>query len=195
MRGPSHTMSSSAMPTSTGRRTGPKPLVGHERSTAQMIVLKTFLLIPFVALVAAIPFAWGWGLTWVDLALAAVFYTHRHTRRHRRLSPLLHARRVQDHQALTHRSRHRRQHGRAGFGALLGGEPSPAPRLRRQRGRSAFPVVVRHLTVGAAAWFLARAHGLDVQTRGQRTTSGSHPTCCPTRTCRSSTVTSGCGSC
>src|SRR5690606_33810287 len=75
MRGPSHTMSSSTMPTSTGRRTGPKPLVGHERSTAQMIVLKTFLLIPFVALVAAIPFAWGWGLTWVDLALAAVSYT------------------------------------------------------------------------------------------------------------------------
>ncbi|WP_158889973.1 acyl-CoA desaturase [Amycolatopsis anabasis] len=56
-------------------RSGVKPLVSGERSTAQMIVLKTFLLVPFLALVAALPIAWGWGLNWVDLGLAAVFYT------------------------------------------------------------------------------------------------------------------------
>jgi stearoyl-CoA desaturase (delta-9 desaturase) len=54
---------------------GPKPIVGDRRSTGQMIVLKAFLLIPFLALVTAVPFAWGWGLSWIDLALAVVFYT------------------------------------------------------------------------------------------------------------------------
>ncbi|MFF5991753.1 acyl-CoA desaturase [Prauserella flavalba] len=59
----------------SGAKSEPKPIIGEERTTGQMIVLKAFLLIPFVALVAAVPFAWGWGLSWVDLVLAAVFYT------------------------------------------------------------------------------------------------------------------------
>ncbi|MEU6643015.1 acyl-CoA desaturase [Saccharomonospora sp. NPDC046836] len=59
----------------SGTKTEPKPLIGEHRTTSQMIVLKAFLLIPFLALVAAVPFAWGWGLSWVDLVLAVVFYT------------------------------------------------------------------------------------------------------------------------
>ncbi|HVW44436.1 MAG TPA: acyl-CoA desaturase [Amycolatopsis sp.] len=55
-------------------RSGTKPLVSHRRSTGQMIVLKAFLLIPFAALIAALPLAWGWGLNWLDLGLAVVFY-------------------------------------------------------------------------------------------------------------------------
>ncbi|OZM72352.1 acyl-CoA desaturase [Amycolatopsis antarctica] len=51
-----------------------KPILSGERSTGQMIVLKTFLLIPFVALLAAVPFTWGWGLSWVDIGLAVAFY-------------------------------------------------------------------------------------------------------------------------
>jgi stearoyl-CoA desaturase (delta-9 desaturase) len=58
----------------TDIRAGAKPLVSHSRSTGQMIVLKAFLLIPFAALVAALPLAWGWGLNWIDLGLAAAFY-------------------------------------------------------------------------------------------------------------------------
>ncbi|KAA9160390.1 acyl-CoA desaturase [Amycolatopsis acidicola] len=58
----------------TDVRAGAKPLVSHSRSTGQMIVLKAFLLIPFAALVLALPLAWGWGLNWLDLVLAAVFY-------------------------------------------------------------------------------------------------------------------------
>ncbi|WP_431873333.1 acyl-CoA desaturase [Amycolatopsis sacchari] len=58
----------------TDVRPGAKPLISHRRSAGQMLVLKSFLLIPFVALVAALPLAWGWGLSWLDLALAAVFY-------------------------------------------------------------------------------------------------------------------------
>jgi stearoyl-CoA desaturase (Delta-9 desaturase) len=33
-----------------------------------------FVTVPMLALIAAIPFAWGWGLTGLDIALAIVFY-------------------------------------------------------------------------------------------------------------------------
>jgi stearoyl-CoA desaturase (delta-9 desaturase) len=33
-----------------------------------------FVVVPFLAVAAAVPVVWGWGLTWVDVALAAVFY-------------------------------------------------------------------------------------------------------------------------
>ncbi|HET6290837.1 MAG TPA: acyl-CoA desaturase [Amycolatopsis sp.] len=52
-----------------------KPLISHRRGSGEMLILKTFLLVPFVALIAAVPIVWGWGMTWVDLVLAAVFYT------------------------------------------------------------------------------------------------------------------------
>jgi stearoyl-CoA desaturase (Delta-9 desaturase) len=52
-----------------------KPLHGDPRSTASQIGTYLFILGPFVALVAAIPLTWGWGIGWVDIALAAVFYT------------------------------------------------------------------------------------------------------------------------
>ncbi|RSM61345.1 acyl-CoA desaturase [Amycolatopsis sp. WAC 01376] len=52
-----------------------KPLISHRRGSGEMLILKTFLLVPFIALLAAVPIVWGWGMTWVDLVLAAVFYT------------------------------------------------------------------------------------------------------------------------
>jgi stearoyl-CoA desaturase (delta-9 desaturase) len=56
--------------------TGPKPLHdGQPRPTAAQVGTYFFILGPFVALLAAIPLTWGWGVGWVDLALAAVFYT------------------------------------------------------------------------------------------------------------------------
>lgn len=55
-------------------RTAPKPLISHRRGTGEMIVLKTFLLVPFAALLIAVPLVWGWGMTWIDLILAAAFY-------------------------------------------------------------------------------------------------------------------------
>jgi stearoyl-CoA desaturase (delta-9 desaturase) len=33
-----------------------------------------FVLVPFVALLAVVPAVWGWGLSWTDVALFAVFY-------------------------------------------------------------------------------------------------------------------------
>jgi stearoyl-CoA desaturase (delta-9 desaturase) len=55
-------------------RSAPKPLISHSRGTGEMLVLKTFLLVPFAALLVAVPLVWGWGMTWIDLALAAAFY-------------------------------------------------------------------------------------------------------------------------
>ena len=33
-----------------------------------------FIAVPFLALVAAVPVAWGWGLRWHDVVIAIVFY-------------------------------------------------------------------------------------------------------------------------
>jgi stearoyl-CoA desaturase (delta-9 desaturase) len=43
-------------------------------SRAQQITVGIFVFVPMLALVAAIPFAWGWGLNWHDLVIGAVFY-------------------------------------------------------------------------------------------------------------------------
>jgi stearoyl-CoA desaturase (delta-9 desaturase) len=52
-----------------------KPMHGSERSAASQIGMYIFIVGPFLALIAAIPLTWGWGVGWVDLALAAGFYT------------------------------------------------------------------------------------------------------------------------
>ncbi|MBC6447942.1 acyl-CoA desaturase [Actinokineospora xionganensis] len=54
---------------------GPKPMFGEPRGLWPQIGTYLFILVPFVALIAAVPFAWGWGLGWVDVGLAAFFYT------------------------------------------------------------------------------------------------------------------------
>ncbi|MFD1049178.1 acyl-CoA desaturase, partial [Kibdelosporangium lantanae] len=54
---------------------GPKPLFEGKRNMATQIAVYAFIILPFVALVAAVPFVWGWGLTWVDVILFVVFYT------------------------------------------------------------------------------------------------------------------------
>ncbi|CRK55049.1 Fatty acid desaturase; Delta-9 fatty acid desaturase [Alloactinosynnema sp. L-07] len=55
---------------------GPKPMFGTPRGLWPQIGTYFFILVPFAALIAAVPLAWGWGLLgWVDIALAAFFYT------------------------------------------------------------------------------------------------------------------------
>ncbi|WP_436761737.1 acyl-CoA desaturase [Streptosporangium sp. V21-05] len=54
---------------------GPKPDFDPERKTLPEII--TFGVVvgaPLIALVAAVPFAWGWGLGWSDILIAGVFY-------------------------------------------------------------------------------------------------------------------------
>ncbi|TDC07408.1 acyl-CoA desaturase [Streptomyces sp. 8K308] len=49
-------------------------LGGERRGTAEQITLLLFIVVPFLALLAAIPLAWGWGVSWLDLTLMVVFY-------------------------------------------------------------------------------------------------------------------------
>jgi stearoyl-CoA desaturase (delta-9 desaturase) len=43
-------------------------------STFHRVLVAVFVALPLLALVAAAPFAWGWGLGWHDIVLALVFY-------------------------------------------------------------------------------------------------------------------------
>src|SRR5260370_12386174 len=53
----------------------PRPDVDPERSSAvHRALVGIFVAVPLVALVAAVPFAWGWGLGWHDIVLALGFY-------------------------------------------------------------------------------------------------------------------------
>jgi stearoyl-CoA desaturase (delta-9 desaturase) len=52
----------------------PEPLTLGARPAGNEVMVKVFVVVPFLALLAALPFAWGWGLTVVDGALAAAFY-------------------------------------------------------------------------------------------------------------------------
>src|SRR3954451_24932974 len=56
------------------RTSGPQPILDGTRGIAQQIGVYVFVVVPLLALIAAVPFAWGWGLGWADVAIAAVFY-------------------------------------------------------------------------------------------------------------------------
>ncbi|MDN5915885.1 MAG: acyl-CoA desaturase [Pseudonocardia sp.] len=57
-----------------GSRTGKAPALLGERPAVGTVLIAIFVAVPMLALVAAIPLAWGWGLSWLDVGLAAVFY-------------------------------------------------------------------------------------------------------------------------
>ncbi|RLK58998.1 acyl-CoA desaturase [Actinokineospora cianjurensis] len=53
-----------------------KPILAEQAGRAELITIRFFLIVPFVALVGVVPAAvWGWGVSWVDIGIAAVFYT------------------------------------------------------------------------------------------------------------------------
>jgi len=62
-----------AAPNESAERS-PKPLTEGKQSLGILIGLWAFVVLPFVALLVAVPFAWGWGLSWLDIAIGAVFY-------------------------------------------------------------------------------------------------------------------------
>src|SRR5262245_42371044 len=59
---------------STGPASGPKPITLGRRKGLTQFAVYVFILVPFVALVAAIPFVWGWGLSWLDVGLGVFFF-------------------------------------------------------------------------------------------------------------------------
>jgi stearoyl-CoA desaturase (Delta-9 desaturase) len=66
---------------------------GDRKSTLDQVNLFLFIIVPFLALVAAVPLLWGVGLSWRDVVIAVVFYA---------LSG--HGVTVGFHRCLTHRS-------------------------------------------------------------------------------------------
>ena len=50
-------------------------MLSGEKTPFEMFLVKLFAVVPAVALVAAVPLAWGWGLGWADVGIAVFFYT------------------------------------------------------------------------------------------------------------------------
>ncbi|WP_445395170.1 acyl-CoA desaturase [Streptomyces sp. LE64] len=59
---------------------GPAPAVpsatlgGERKGSVEQIALALFIVVPFLALAAAVPLAWGWGASWLDVGLLVFFY-------------------------------------------------------------------------------------------------------------------------
>ncbi|WP_300011499.1 acyl-CoA desaturase [Pseudonocardia sp.] len=50
------------------------PILDGHRPGAEHVVVGLFVVVPFLALAAAVPLAWGWGLSWLDAGLAVGLY-------------------------------------------------------------------------------------------------------------------------
>jgi stearoyl-CoA desaturase (delta-9 desaturase) len=55
--------------------TSHRRLLGGKRPLSAHVVVYIFVIVPFAALGAAIPWAWGWGMSWMDAIMAAAWYT------------------------------------------------------------------------------------------------------------------------
>jgi stearoyl-CoA desaturase (Delta-9 desaturase) len=55
-------------------RAAPKPLLDGQRPRAEQLLVGIFVVVPMLALLAAVPLAWGWGLAGVDIGLFVGFY-------------------------------------------------------------------------------------------------------------------------
>jgi stearoyl-CoA desaturase (Delta-9 desaturase) len=69
-----HVVDADSTGSPTAVRTGPKPAIEGAKARGEQAALYLFVIIPFVAFLAAIPIAWGWGLDWTDIGLAVGFY-------------------------------------------------------------------------------------------------------------------------
>ncbi|HEY6796585.1 MAG TPA: acyl-CoA desaturase [Kineosporiaceae bacterium] len=56
------------------RRSGEPMIDPAPKGLGERVALLAFVVIPFAALVAAVPVAWGWGLGWHDLGIATAMY-------------------------------------------------------------------------------------------------------------------------
>ncbi len=51
-----------------------KPVLSGKQTIPELITIRTFLLVPFLALAAAVPVFWGWGVSWLDLTIGGAFF-------------------------------------------------------------------------------------------------------------------------
>ncbi len=57
-----------------GTTGGPQPVISGRRDSTNQFLIYFFSVVPLLAVALAVPFAWGWGLGWTDIILAASFY-------------------------------------------------------------------------------------------------------------------------
>ena len=155
----------------------PEPAAATEpKRRGENIALALFIAVPFLALLAAVPVAWGWGLGWRDLALAVVFY-----------AVAGHGITVGFHRYFTHgsfkanrplrdRAGRRRLAGHRGPGRPLGRRPPQAPRVQRPGRRPALALALRRDRARADQGPLVAHMGwlFDVE---QTTAASTRPTC------------------
>ncbi|HEY0486336.1 MAG TPA: acyl-CoA desaturase [Mycobacteriales bacterium] len=55
-------------------RPAPKPVLDGKQTIPELITIRTFLLVPFLALAVAVPVFWGWGVSWLDLTIGGAFF-------------------------------------------------------------------------------------------------------------------------
>ena len=55
-------------------RSSAKPVLDGQRPRGHSALVYLFTIVPTLALTAAVPLAWGWGLGWADVGLAVGFY-------------------------------------------------------------------------------------------------------------------------
>ena len=132
-------------PPTVTRRTSLPEIEPEPSGTLDRFLVGLFVAIPFLAVLAAIPVAWGLGwLGWNDVVIALVFYV---------ISGL--GITIGFHRYFTHcsfkakrptedRAGRRRHPGDRGPGDALGGRPPQAPQVLRQGRRPALAVAVRH---------------------------------------------------
>jgi len=66
-------MTSAVLDESTAQN-GPKPLTEGKQPTGIIIALWVFVVVPFLAVLAAVPVAWGGWLNWSDVVVGLIFY-------------------------------------------------------------------------------------------------------------------------
>ncbi|SFR27955.1 stearoyl-CoA desaturase (delta-9 desaturase) [Lentzea waywayandensis] len=68
-------MSTTSSTTPSSVQAAPQPLLAGENSPFERFLIKLFTVVPALAVAAAVPLAWGWGLGWTDVGLAVFFYS------------------------------------------------------------------------------------------------------------------------
>ncbi len=71
---PTATATSPTADAQADRRAAEPTIGGDRQSRVEQVALFAFITVPFLALLAAVPVAWGWGLGWHDVVIATVMY-------------------------------------------------------------------------------------------------------------------------